>query len=125
MSERKYEEVSVTTIADGSATVRSLVYFTGRLSFIDYVKTDFADGSVLLITSDKTGQTLWSETAVNASEKIAPRQPTHDNVGAASKFDTTDNEPVEDHYILQDERVKIVLTGGGDTKSGVFKILCD
>src|SRR3990172_11056313 len=52
--------VTVTTAADGSATAYSGV-LTGKLSQIRYVKTDFADGSTFTITSEATGETLWSE----------------------------------------------------------------
>ena len=117
----KYEAISLTTTSGGAATVRSETYFRGRLSYIEYVKDDFDDGSVILITGDKSGQILWTETGVNASEIIAPRRPTHDNAGAASLYEA--GEAVLDHYVLADERIKIVITGGGNAKNATFKVV--
>jgi hypothetical protein len=51
-----------------------------------YVKTDFADGSSFTITSEATGETIWSESSVNASATRAPRQATHSTAGVASLY---------------------------------------
>jgi len=69
-------EVAVTTIADGSATAYT-PNFTGKLSQIRYVKTDYAAGVDFTITSEATGETIWTQADVNASATVAPRQATH------------------------------------------------
>jgi len=116
--------VTVTTIADGSATAYTTNPVRGRVLSIQYVKPvsgNFTDGVDFTITGETTGQGLWTETNVNASAQRAPRQPTHDNAGAASLF-AAGGEPAEDYYVLVDERVKIVIASGGDTKTGTFHI---
>lgn len=119
-------QVHVTTDASGDATVYSTP-ITGRIFSISYVKDDFGDGSTFAITLcniDKTagpGDNIWSESNVNASAVRCPRQPTHDYQGAASLF-AASGEPVEDYIIACNERVKIVISSGGNTKSGDFYI---
>ena len=41
---------------------------------IQYVKTDYTDGVDFTITTETTGQTLWTESNVNAAAVKAPRQ---------------------------------------------------
>ncbi|PKN93013.1 MAG: hypothetical protein CVU44_11315 [Chloroflexi bacterium HGW-Chloroflexi-6] len=113
--------VPVTTAADGSATAYSPV-LTGPVSAIHYIKTDFADGVDFTITSEATGQGLWTETNVNAAKVVAPRQPTHDQAGVASLY-AAGGEPVEDKICLANDRVKIVIASGGNAKSGAFHIV--
>lgn len=112
--------VPVTTAADGTATEYSTV-IRGRIFSVQYVKTDFTNGVDFTITLESTGQGLWTESDVNAAAIRAPRQPTHDAVGAASLYAAA-GEAVEDYIIAVDERVKIVIAQGGDTKSGSFVI---
>lgn len=115
--------VTVTTAADGSATAYSEV-LTGKLSQIRYVKTDFADGSTFTITAEATGETLWGESAVNASATRAPRQATHSTAGAAALY-AAGGAAVNDKIALANDRVKIAITNGGDTKTGVFHIVME
>ena len=113
--------VSVTTAADGSATAYTPTTVNGRILSIQYVKTDFDNGVDFTITTETTGQGLWTDTNVNASETVCPRQPTHDAVGAASLY-AAGGEPVEDFIYVADERVKIVIAQGGNVKTGTFYI---
>ena len=112
--------VTITTIADGTATGYSDL-LSGRLSSIRYVKDDYAAGVDFTITDSVTGEALWTGTDVNASVTVAPRMPTTDNAGAASLYAAA-GEPVEDYYVLSESTVKIVIAQGGDTKNGTFHI---
>jgi hypothetical protein len=109
--------VAVTTDGDGAATAYS-DQVNGLLSQIRYVKGDFADGVDFTITSEDTGETLWTESNVNASATKAPRQATHATDGTASLYAAA-GEPVED-MIAVTGRIKIVIAQGGATKSGTF-----
>lgn len=120
MSIRRYV-VPATTDAAGAATVYS-PGFNGKIISIRYVKTDFADGVTFNITAEATGETIWSQAAVNASVTVAPRQATHGTDGAAALF-AVGGSAVRDHIILASDRVKIAITLGGNTKSGTFHIL--
>ena len=113
--------VTLTTNSSGAATGYTPV-ITGRIISIQYVKDDFATGVDFAITLEATGQGLWSQSDVNASATVAPRQPTHDNAGAASLYAST-GEPVEDYIVAVEDRVKIAITNGGDTKGGTFHVV--
>lgn len=114
--------VTVTTAADGSATAYSDTV-TGQISTIRYVKTDFAAGVDFTITSEATGETIWTEADVNASATRAPRQATHSTAGVAALYAAT--FAVNDKIALANDRVKIVIASGGDAKVGVFHIIME
>lgn len=121
MSYIQRQAVSVTTASDGSATAYSETV-TGKLSTIRYVKTDFANGVDFTITSEETGETLWTQNDVNASATVAPRQATHSTAGVAALYAAA-GSAVNDMIGLANDRVKIVIASGGDTKSGVFHLV--
>ena len=123
MSYAERHAVTVITVADGSATAYSPVV-TGKLSQIRYVKTDFSDGSTFTITAEATGETLWSEAAVNVSATRAPRQASHSTAGAAALYAAA-GAAVLDKIALANDRVKIVIASGGNIKTGVFHIVMD
>lgn len=116
--------VAVTTIADGSATAYSDGPVTGKVSQIRYVKSTFSDGVDFTITSDATGETIWTESNVNATATRAPRQPTHDTAGAASLY-AAGGAAVNDKIALANDRIKIVIAAGGDTKLGTFHFVIE
>jgi len=115
--------VDLTTDASGDVTGYTPV-LTGLLSQIRYVKTDFANGVTFAITDEETGQTLWSEAAVNASVTKAPRQATHDTAGAAS-VRAAAGEAVLEKIALANTRVKIVVSLGGNVKTGVIHVVLE
>jgi hypothetical protein len=123
MSYAERHEVAVTTAADGSATAYSPVV-TGKVSQIRYVKTDFAAGVDFTITSEATGETIWTQLDVNASATVAPRQSTHDTAGVASLYAAA-GAAVNDHICLAHDRIKIVIAAGGNAKTGVFHIVME
>lgn len=123
MSYATREVVNVTTAADGSATAYSGVV-TGKLSQIRYVATDFAVGVGFTITAEATGETLWTEAAVNASATRAPRQATHSTAGVAALYAAA-GTAVNDKIALANDRVKIVIASGGNAKTGAFHIVME
>lgn len=123
MSQVSREVISVTTAADGSATAYSGVV-TGKISTVRYVKTDFADGSTITVTAEATGESIWTEAAVNASATRAPRQATHSTDGAAALYAAA-GVAVNDKIALANDRVKIVIASGGNVKSGTFHVVIE
>lgn len=125
MATRRFS-VTVTTIADGSATAYS-PYLSGKLASIHYVKpgaASYTDGVDFTITAEATGETLWTESNVNASTSRYPRAPTNTQAGVASLY-AASGTAVNDLIRLSRDRVKIVLAQGGDTKSGTFIIVVE
>lgn len=113
--------VDVTTASDGSATAYSDPIAYGLLSQIRYVKTDFDNGSTFTITLEATGETLWTESNVNASATRAPRQATHGTDGTAALYAAA-GTAVQDKIAIAGDRVKVVIASGGATKTGTFHI---
>lgn len=119
----KRYKVTVTTAADGSATAYS-PRLSGRLDSIHYVKTDFADGVDFTITDEATGESLWTDTNINASEVVRPRAPVHDQVGAARLY-AAGGTAVADAIGVANSRIKIVIAQGGNAKVGTFHFLVE
>ena len=112
--------VPVTTIADGSATEYS-PYLSGHLESIQYVKDDFTDGVDFTITAEATGETLWTESDVNAAVIKHPRAATHSTAGVAALY-AAGGTAVNDKLAMSRDRVKIVIASGGNVTSGTFVI---
>ena len=121
MSYAQKSSVTVTTIADGTATAHSPQVHNGRVVNVIYTKDDYTNGVDFTITSETTGQTIWTESNVDASKTVSPTQATHTTVGVAATYDGT--RAVLGPVYLVNERVKIVLAAGGDTKSGTFTVI--
>ena len=113
-------KVAVTTAADGTATAYT-PRLSGELDAINYVKTDFANGVDFTITDEATGESLWTDTDVNASEVVRPRAPTADQSGNARLY-ASGGTAVAGRMVLANTRVKIVIAQGGATKTGTFHI---
>jgi len=128
MSYAERHSVTVTTAADGSATAYiggadGAGTLTGRVITIIYTKTDFADGSTFTVTSEATGEGIWTETGVNASAVRAPRQPTHGNDDGVTAKYASGGTLVRDYIVLANDRIKIVISGGGNAKTGAFTVV--
>ena len=111
--------VAVTTIADGSATVYTPVV-NGRVLAIEYVKTDFVNGVDFVVVTEDSGQGILAVTDVNASAAFYPRTQVHSTVGVGLTYDGT--RVVAEPVIVAQERIKILVSSGGDTKSGTFYV---
>jgi hypothetical protein len=116
-------EVALTTDASGDVTGYTPV-FSGKISTIRYAKTDFADGVDFTITLEATGENIWTDTNINASETVAPRQATHGTDGAAALY-AAGGSAVMDKIAAFADRVKIVVASGGDTKTGTFHVVVE
>jgi hypothetical protein len=118
--------VPVVTDENGAAEVFSPV-LSGKLISFRYVKPDsggYADGVDFVLTAESTGETLWAEDDVNASATRHPRAATHSTAGAASLY-ASGGTAVNGQIALSQDRVKIVVADGGDTKAGTFHITVD
>ena len=113
--------VSVTTIADGSATAYTPV-LSGTIETIRYVKGDFDNGVDFDVTLEATGEVIWDQDNVNASATVAPRQATHSTLGVAALY-AAGGTAVNDRIVAVNDRVKIVIANGGNVKSGTFHIV--
>lgn len=122
MTLRRYT-VAVTTASDGSATAYS-PYLSGYVESIHYQKTDFADGVDFTITLEATGESLWTESNVNAAASRYPAAGTHSGAGVAALY-AAGGTAVQRRMAASRDRVKIVIAQGGSTKTGTFVIVVD
>lgn len=115
-------EATVTTDAGGDATAflptpgSGESALDGRVLRISYTKTDYATGVDFTITSEKTLQNLWVESDVDASKSVGPTQ-------VIQHDDGTDRLGGGAYIHIANERIKIVVANGGDTKSGLFTVV--
>lgn len=107
-------EVTVVTASDGSATAYSPP-IGGKILAIQYVKTDYADTVDFTITDEASAANLYTLANQTASATKYPRFLGQD--GVASNLTGWYVEPV------CTQRVKIVLAAGGDTKTGLFRVV--
>lgn len=113
----------VTLTGDGSGAATGYTpVVTGRVLQIHLDKGNFDSTLDVAITSEATGQNIWTQSDQSASTVKAPRQPTHDAAGAASLY-ASGGEPVEDYIVLAKDRVKIVLAQAGAGKTGTFHVV--
>lgn len=118
--------VSVTTASDGSAEAFS-PYINGKLRSIQYIKPgsgNFDDGVDFTITAEATGETLWTESNVNATKHCRPRAAQHSTAGVAALY-ASGGTAVNEMIALGRDRVKIVIASGGNAKVGAFHIVVE
>lgn len=119
--------VPVTTDDQGDAEAYSPV-LSGKLVSIRYIKPGSGglagDDLAFTITAEASGETLWSEEDVTASATRYPRAVTHSVAGADALFADA-GEEVLGKIALSQDRIKVVIAGGGDTLSGSFHFTVD
>ncbi len=106
--------VEITTAADGSSTDYTPVVSGKEIASIRYVKTDFADGVDFVITTEKDGREVLTDSNVNASETWYPT-PVGNTPGTGAVLATLVPSVTVGH-----SRIKVVTAAGGDTKSGTI-----
>jgi hypothetical protein len=122
---RRYK-VSITTDASGNA-IGYTPRISGKVHQIEYLKdgsNGYASGVDFTITGEATGVNLWTQSDVNASAVVAPRQPTHSQAGVASLY-ASGGTAVQDKVALASDRVKISIGSGGNAKVGAFHVLVE
>lgn len=111
--------VSVTTATSGVATEYTPV-ITGRVVSIIYTKATaavaFASTADFTITLKETSQTLWSGSNVNASAEKVPARQVTTTTGAAVTG-------VYEQFYAANDKVKIAIAQGGNTKQGTFTVI--
>lgn len=109
------DSVAIQTIADGTGAGLSRT-FNGYIDSIRYIKGNYADTVDFTIVLERSGQGLWTEVNVLASQTVKPTVPQDDLVGAnrAGEFS---------RIAVNNERISIALVAGGDAKDGTFEII--
>lgn len=116
----KRHTVTITTDGLGAGTDYTPV-FSGRIFEVVYVKPgsgNYDNGVTFAVTLDGTGESLWGETAVNASKTVRPVVAATLPSGAASTLS-------EGPFVAANDRVKIAVTAGGAAKVGTFHVTAE
>lgn len=114
----KAERHTVVLETDGAGAVIGYTpNLSGCIQSISYVKDDFADTVDWAITLEATGESLWTDTNITASERVYPVSPA--NLGSSGAASSLTERPI----VAANDRVKIAVTNGGDTKSGAFHVV--
>ncbi len=119
----KARKFTVPAVSDGSGAGTFYTPWINRGGFIEsiqYLKTDYTDGVDFTVTSDVTGEAIWTGTDVNAATVVRPRAPTHTTAGVAALYAASG--AVNDRIAIAADRVKIVLASAGASKTGSFVI---
>ncbi len=120
MAIRKFT-VSLTTDASGDVTAYT-PYLSGLVQQVIYTKTDFADGVDFTITVEGTGETVWTESNVNAAVAKLPRAATHSTAGVALLY-AAGGAAVAGQIAIGRDRIKCVIAQGGNAKTGTLTFL--
>ena len=108
---------AITTSTAGAATVYTPA-FTGKVSVVKYTPTDTASTADITVTTNTTGQSVWSESNLSKSAATIryPRSVAHTTAGAASGI-------AQELIPVVEESLKIVIAQGGNTKTGAFQVI--
>lgn len=120
-------KVTVTTDGSGDATAYS-PRVAGKVHSVSYVKpgaASYTDGVDFTITCEATGQSIWTESNVNATAHRAPRMATHGNTDGAASLYAAGGTAVQEPVAIASDRIKIVVASGGASKVGTFHFLID
>ena len=117
--------VTVTTDEEGKG-IGYTPAVTGKVSAIHYVEdfsNAYSDGVSVVVTAEATGEAILEAGVFGPRQTFAPRQPTHTTTGAPALYDSS--YPVLDSICLANDRIKIAVSNGGDTKTGVFHVVIE
>ena len=108
-----------TTDSSGDATITANIATQARLLAVEWIDGDLADGvdAVLSVTNTSSGvdHTLLTLTNANSDAWYYPRVIANDNAGTAVTYDGTNEIYVKD---VISGHLKLVISSGGDTKTG-------
>lgn len=121
MAIRRYSVV-VPVDAAGAATAYS-PKVSGKVCQIIYTKSTYADGVDFTITAEETGETIWTESDVNATAFRSPRAATATTAGVAALYAASG--AVNTKLSLDTDRIKIVIAAGGVSMTGTFTFVLE
>lgn len=110
--------------ATGGAAIAFTPVLTGRVASIQYAKASsdaYANGVDFTFESEITGTQFWREDDVNASKTVYPVAGATLVTGAAL-LHATGGTAVPVPFFVSQDRIKITIAAGGNTKTGRFHV---
>ena len=118
-----YHQVhSVTLLANssGAQTTYTADVINSNLLAVVFAKGTLATAVKIVVTGDKSGVSIFDKTSI-ASGTYYPRGAAHSTALAAMVFESTDPVPVL--IPLANEKIKIVVSAGGNGGAGTLKFI--
>lgn len=115
-------EVLSANLAANPAETPGLDGFLHSISYVKDPDTNAAfDTDVdFRITLDDSGEAVWTEDDVNASETIYPRPIAQKIDGTELLYATGEEVPVGGGFLLANTKIKVVVIAPGTAKRGTF-----
>lgn len=114
--------VDIVTATGGGATQYTPGALTGQIASLQYVPgatgVAFASTVDFTVTVESTGEVVWQEENVTAAKTVRPRRRSATASGA-----TASDAPYTEGLYVANDRLKIVVAQGGNTKRGRFNVL--
>ena len=102
----------------------------GFLELVGYTKPsapsppeldEIPDVITVLVTTETSGKTLWSQASVGASAVVRPRATQHNTLGV--EYEAADGLPILSPILIEGERVKVAVTGGSPGSIETFRVV--
>jgi len=94
----------------------------GHFWAIRYVKNDYDDGVGIVVTGETSELEILTLANMNATVTKYPRAAAHKVADGSGALYVGQDQPVKVLIPVVNERVKIVVSSGGETKSGLFYV---
>jgi hypothetical protein len=119
MSYLRSETVAVTTNSSGESTGFS-ANVTGKVHMIEYLPTSLSSAAAVTVKGEESSRQILTVATLSSSPGIwYPRQPTHRST-SGSTFGA-EGTPVP----VVNERVRFVVSGGGNGLTGTFRMILE
>lgn len=118
-------DITVTTATNGTATGTSTCEAWGRVLQIQIAlptSGQIVSTGVITVKGAVSNETIWTKTATG-SRVVCPRKSTLTSAGAV--FATAAGNPVPSYFHVANEKIKVVVAGGGVTKTGTVRVITD
>lgn len=115
---------TVTLNSSGGANV-DFDPINGKLISIQYIKASsdsYEDGVDFTVTNKRSGEIIWQENNVNASKIVYPNHVTNKPDGSTNPHGANVTG-IYDNFFLANDKINIIITGGGNAKIGNFIIM--
>lgn len=113
--------LSITTNADGDGIGYAGEVELGHIWAIRYVKNNYDNGVGIVVTGETSGIEILTLTNMNATVIKNPRGDAHE-IADGTDAEYASGYPVKVLIPVANERIKVVVSAGGNTKTGLFHI---
>jgi len=115
------QELTVTTsTASGNSTSYTEID-NGRVLSIQYASTTLESTGSCAFTNEVTGEAIFTHAPAASTPTYYPRKAICDSTGGTILHSTA-GDSVSDYFFVSAQRIKLVATGVGASKSATFRV---